>query len=320
MKTLTTHQLSSGDMIADRRVDYARMLAETGDYAAAADLIRQALHLVPDWPAGWFHFGDYSERAGDREKAIEAYRKVLELSPDDMFGAWLKLSYLGALDGIAQPASLYVEHLFDDYADKFDVSLVEKLDYHVPEQLAALIRAQKPAGHRFRKVVDLGCGTGLFAEAFSGSFEQMEGCDISRKMLLKAKHKGLYSKLFKVDLALPPEKSGLFGADLPDHRADLVTATDVLIYLGDLRSTFQNVVQVIGAKGLFAFSAEGTEEATGVHLGASLRFAHSESYLRGICGDFGFDILATEHTIIRMDAGKPVPGYLVLCEAGNTRP
>ena len=314
---MTTHQLSSGDMIADRRTDYARMLAENGDFAAASDLLRQALEIVPAWPAGWFQLGDYSERAGDYETAVAAYRTVLELSPDDMFGAWLKLSYLGAFAGIPQPASLYVEHLFDDYADKFDVSLVEKLGYHVPEQLAALIRSQKPPGYRFQHVVDLGCGTGLFAEAFEGSFEQMEGCDISRNMILKAESKGLYSKLIKVDLALPPERSGLFGADLPDHRADLVTATDVLIYLGDLRTTFQNVVQVIAPKGLFAFSAEGTDEETGVHLGASLRFAHSEAYLRGICGDFGFDIIATRNTIIRMDAGNPVPGYLVVCEAGE---
>jgi len=314
---VTTHQLSSGDMIADRRANYARMLAETGDFAAASDLVRQALELVPTWPAGWFQLGDYSEKAGDYAAAVAAYRTVLDLSPNDMFGAWLKLSYLGAFAGIPRPASLYVEHLFDDYADKFDVSLVDKLEYHVPEQIAALIRSQKPADHRFRHVVDLGCGTGLFAEAFEGSFEQMEGCDISRNMILKAESKGLYSRLFKVDLALPPERSGLFGDDLPSHRADLVTATDVLIYLGDLRSTFQNVVQVMAPKGLFAFSAEGTEEETGVHLGESLRFAHSEAYLRSLCHDFGFDIIAMQYTTIRLDAGKPVPGYLVVCCAGN---
>ena len=317
MKTLTTHQLSSGDMIADRRIDYARMLAEAGDFAAASDLARQALDIVPGWTAGWFQLGDFAERAGDLDTAILAYRRVLDLSPDDMFGAWLKLSYLGAFDGIAQPASLYVEHLFDDYADKFDVSLVEKLDYHVPEQMAALIRSLYPATHRFANVVDLGCGTGLFAEAFAGSYDQIEGCDISGNMLLKAEHKGLYSKLLKVDLALPPLESGLFDEGMPIHRADLVTATDVFIYLGDLRMTFQNVIQVIVPNGLFAFSVERTDEKTGVRLGASLRFAHSESYLRGICADFGLDIIATEHTIIRMDAGKSVPGYLVLCQANK---
>ena len=315
---MTTHQLSSGDMIADRRADYARMLADSSDFEAAADLVRQALEIVPDWPAGWFQLGGHLERAGDVKAAIAAYRKVLELSPADIFGASLRLSFLGAINRIAEPASVYVEHLFDDYADRFDNSLVDKLGYHVPEQIAELIRAQKPVGHRFTNVADLGCGTGLFAEAFLGSFIRIEGCDISRNMLQKAANKGRYASLYKVDLALTPERSGLFGKDLPAHRADLVTATDVLIYLGDLKTTFQNVKKVIAAEGLFAFSVERTDETSGVHLGESLRFAHSEPYLRDICREFAFEIIATKHTTIRMDAGRPVPGYLMLCQVSDT--
>jgi len=46
-------QFSSGDVIADRRADYARMLAESGDPAAAAELMEQALELAPAWAAGW---------------------------------------------------------------------------------------------------------------------------------------------------------------------------------------------------------------------------------------------------------------------------
>ncbi len=35
---MTRNQFSSGDVIADRRADYARMLMEAGDHAAAAEL------------------------------------------------------------------------------------------------------------------------------------------------------------------------------------------------------------------------------------------------------------------------------------------
>ncbi len=45
------HQLSSGDVIADRRADYARMLEEGGEPEAAAELMEQALELVPAWAA-----------------------------------------------------------------------------------------------------------------------------------------------------------------------------------------------------------------------------------------------------------------------------
>ena len=39
--------LSSGDMIADRRFDFARDLQLKGDLAAAADLLLQAIDLAP---------------------------------------------------------------------------------------------------------------------------------------------------------------------------------------------------------------------------------------------------------------------------------
>jgi len=37
---------TSGDALADRRFEFARQFAERGDYAAAADLIRQAIDLA----------------------------------------------------------------------------------------------------------------------------------------------------------------------------------------------------------------------------------------------------------------------------------
>ncbi len=61
---MTRKQFSSGDVIADRRADYARMLMEAGDHAAAAELWEQALELAPDWAAGWFRLGEAAEKAG----------------------------------------------------------------------------------------------------------------------------------------------------------------------------------------------------------------------------------------------------------------
>src|SRR5690349_12865017 len=152
------HQLSSGDGIADRRADYARMLEEGCEPEAAAELMDHALELVAAWAAGWDRLATYLERAGRGEPAVEAYRKTLALGPDDIFGAALKLALLG--DGAVpdRPPSRYVERLFDDYADRFESALVEKLDYNVPQQLAALIAS---TGRRYEHAVDLGCGTGL---------------------------------------------------------------------------------------------------------------------------------------------------------------
>ena len=40
-------QLTSGDMIADRRAEYAEMMFDAGDAAAAAEIYGQALEMAP---------------------------------------------------------------------------------------------------------------------------------------------------------------------------------------------------------------------------------------------------------------------------------
>src|ERR1700754_4633071 len=91
-------QLSSGDVTADRRADYAKMLDESGDPSAAAELIEQALELAPAWAAGWHQLGTYREKAKAPAGTAAAFENVLALDPDDIFGARLKLAVLGATE------------------------------------------------------------------------------------------------------------------------------------------------------------------------------------------------------------------------------
>ena len=111
---MASNQFSSGDVIADRRADYARMLSESGDHAAAAELMVQALELAPAWAAGWSRLGEYHEKSGADQDAISAYEKMAELDDEGLFAAELKLAVLGAVETPDQPPSRYVEGLFDD--------------------------------------------------------------------------------------------------------------------------------------------------------------------------------------------------------------
>src|SRR4051794_36790591 len=153
---------SSGDLIADRRADYAEMLFGSGDHAAAAELMLGALELVPGWTLGWFRLGEMHEAAGSLDAAAEAWRTTLKLDPDDQAGAGLKLQLIGRAPPSSGPPSAFVEALFDQYAGTFDQSLVEKLGYRVPELLFDAIMASGRS--RFSHAVDLGCGTGLMGE------------------------------------------------------------------------------------------------------------------------------------------------------------
>ncbi|MBP1885844.1 putative TPR repeat methyltransferase [Ensifer mexicanus] len=308
--SMTLNQLSSGDLIADRRADYAKMLAEAGEPQSAAELMAQALERAPDWAAGWFRLADYEEKSGRKEAAIEALRNTLRLTPEDIFGAGLKLALLGAAETPEQPPSVYIERLFDDYAERFDKALIEKLDYSVPEKLAALIdRATN--GRRFHHVTDLGCGTGLFGERIRHRCDYLEGFDLSANMLAKAEAKATYDRLAQADLSLAPEESGAFGA-LPPERSDLVSAADVLMYLGNLETVFVIADRLLAHGGLFAFSVEDAATDEGFTLRPSLRYAHSEPYIVGLCAERGFLLIATERTVIRTDAGKPIAGILFL--------
>lgn len=303
-------QFSSGDVIADRRADYARMLAENGEHEAAVELMEQALELVPDWPAGLVRLADYAEKVNLAEKAVPALRRVLALDPEDIFGARLKLALLGAEEVPDQPPSRYVEALFDDYADRFDTALVERLDYTVPAKLAGLIADHQDKG--FDTAVDLGCGTGLFGVEIRHRVIRLEGFDLSVNMLAKAEEKGLYDLLAKADLSLDAAGSGLFGGRLAEGRADLVSAADVLMYLGDLANAFSLAARLSKPGALFAFSVEDAGEGEGYVLAPSLRYAHTEQHVRQRLDENGFETLKLSRTTIRMDGGKPVSGILFL--------
>src|SRR6478672_13384273 len=104
--------LSSGDLMADRRFDFARDLQLKGDLAAAADLLSQATELAPGFASAWFTLGEIRERLGDRDAAIAAFRKAREVDPGDRHGASLRLMLLGAASISAMPQA-YVRALFD---------------------------------------------------------------------------------------------------------------------------------------------------------------------------------------------------------------
>ena len=312
-------QHSSGDILADRRADYARMLAEGGDFSGAAELMEQALEISPDWAAGWYHLAEYAEKAADRKAAAAALGRVLALAPEDPFGATLRLAVLGAADVPAAPPSRYVEQLFDDYAQRFDTALVGKLDYSVPQKLAALVDEGIETRH-FAHVTDLGCGTGLFGERIRERAAFLEGFDLSANMLAKAREKRVYDRLAQADLSLAPEDSGVFDPAHAVERADLASAADVLMYLGNLAPVFVIAARLVAAGGHFAFSVEDAEAEEAYVLRPSLRYAHGEGYVRECAQEAGFTVLESRQTVIRTDAGAPVTGRLYLARRRGPTP
>ena len=189
--------LSSGDMIADRRFDFARDLQMKGDLAAAADLLLQATELAPGFASAWFTLGEIREQLGERDAAIAAFRKAQDADPEDRHGASLRLMLLGA-DKLSDMPPAYVRALFDQYAPKFEAALVDDLGYRGPSLLFKAVLSVRAAIRKpafFKRAIDLGCGTGLAAGAFAREVDAFIGLDLSPRMIEKARLTGLYARL-----------------------------------------------------------------------------------------------------------------------------
>jgi predicted TPR repeat methyltransferase len=305
---------SSGDLIADRRVSYARGLFEAGDLLAAAEVMDQVMELVPLWAPGWDLLGSYRERAGDICGAIAAWRHLEALDDAEVFGARLKLAAHGAERADAGTAVSYVEALFDQYAPKFEAALLQKLAYTVPERLDGLLSDVMAAQGltMLAEAVDLGCGTGLMGERLRQKVSFLEGVDLSAGMLAATANKGIYDRLTKGDLVAFLTD---FGA-----RADVLTAADVFIYCGALEPVLAACHAAMRPGGLLAFSLEAHAGPEPVFLRPSLRYAHGVESTRRALTVAGFEILRFEQAALRMDRGEPIEGMLIVVQKSDTAP
>jgi predicted TPR repeat methyltransferase len=298
--------LSSGDLVADRRFDFARDLQLKGDLVAAADLLLQATELAPGFASAWFTLGQIREQLGEREAAIAAFRRARETDPEDRHGARLRLMLRGAEQLAGMPPA-YVRALFDQYAPKFESALVDDLGYRGPDLLFKAVLATRAAIRKpafFKGAFDLGCGTGLAAAAFAKNVDHFTGIDLSPRMIEKARLTGLYAELEVADMLL-----GLRSK--PDASADLVLAADAMIYLADLVPLLREVTRVLAPGGLLAFTLE-THGGDGVILGEGLRYAHDTEYVRKSIGDAGLALSRLEALSARNEDHTPVPGLVVV--------
>jgi predicted TPR repeat methyltransferase len=297
---------SSGDLIADRRFEFARDLLLKGDLAAAAELLEQATELAPKFASGWFTLGEIRQRLGQRAPAIAAFQEARAADPEDRHGAAVWLMRLGA-EQLSEMPKGYVRTLFDQYAPRFEAALLGDLNYSAPQLLfkavlAARLVAKKPAF--FKRGIDLGCGTGLGAAAFARGVDHFIGIDLSPKMIEQARATGLYAVLEVDDMI-----EGLRNKS--DASAELVLAADALVYVGDLSPVLTQVRRVLTPQGLMAFTLE-THGEDGVVMGAGLRYSHGADNVRRAIEAAGLTTVKLEQASPRTEDNEPVRGLVVV--------
>lgn len=249
------------------------------------------------------------EKAGDIDAAVEAYEEVLAIDPEDHGGAAVRVAAMGRGETPPKAPDAYVETLFDQQAEAFEDILVEQLGYAVPMIVRQRLQALELGS--FKRMLDLGCGTGLTGEALRDMAADMTGIDLSENMVEIAHEKDLYETLYVAEVED-------FLEDNDDEPFDLITATDVLPYLGALEPLFFGAAENMVEGGIFVFSSETLPDEVlagrAYMVGPHQRFAHSEAYIRERLASTGFDVVEVTDINVRMQEGHPTPGHLVIAK------
>ncbi|MCA9729859.1 MAG: tetratricopeptide repeat protein [Candidatus Eisenbacteria bacterium] len=279
-----------------------RLLHRIGETEEAEASYRRAVELDPTKPNAWNNLGNVRKELGRFEDAADCYETALRLGLDRPALHHLVTALRGR--SLAKAEASYVRELFDAYAPRFDEDLVEKLGYRVPEDLAALIREVHP--DRFASALDLGCGTGLLGRLLRERCTRLTGVDLSAGMLERAALSGVHDSLVEADVVAFLEQT--------EQVFDLVAATDVLIYVGDLEPLFRALRPRVAPGGLIALSTESLEEGT-FALRPSGRFAHHRTYVTDLARGHGFVLAAVREAPCRRERGEILAGELFLFAA-----
>ncbi|EDP65938.1 hypothetical protein BAL199_03899 [alpha proteobacterium BAL199] len=317
---------------ADGHSNLGVVVKADGQMALAVKHFRRAIEIDPSLGEAWNNLGNALQELGETEGAVEAYltaadclpdndtvhynvgllligvgcrddalihlRRALELDPDREDAAHL----VAALEGkttVTAPRS-YVRQLFDFYAARFDAHLVGDLRYQAHRGVVDLVNVIAGSDRRFALGYDLGCGTGLAGALVRERTGVLIGIDLSERMLLQADSKRIYDTLICADIDAT--------LDTYDAAPDLVLASDVFIYIGELDGTIERIARRMAPGGLFSFSVELAAEGVPWFLRASGRYAHGDRYVSQCLSENGLRLLATRPIIVRHERGEPLDG------------
>jgi predicted TPR repeat methyltransferase len=259
----------------------------------------RAAHEDPTCAPAWTERGSVLRELRHFEEARTCFEKALALGGDPELNGYFLAS---VRDGDAPPTAprSYVERIFDQYAADFQSHVVETLGY---QGFETLLKPLVETAKRYRHVLDLGCGTGLCGPLIAAQADVIDGVDVSGAMLEQARKLGIYRELVQADL-------GEF-LDATALRPDLILAADVFIYVGDLAAVFRSARRILEPGGCLAFTVELAKTGRNIQLLPSLRYAHSEAYVRRLAAEAGFARVRTFEAPLRNEQAAPILGLYV---------
>jgi predicted TPR repeat methyltransferase len=245
------------------------------------------------------------------DAAIKHYKEALRLQPHNKTAAHMIAALSGQTLEEGAPYE-YTRALFDQYAYNYDKHVKDKLQFKVPYLLRDIISPFAQSAQKPWDVLDLGCGTGLCAPLFADIAGKMVGVDVSPNMIEVARQQGGYYKLHVMDIQTYLNKH--------IDAFDLIIASDVFVYFGDLKTVFASCYKTLRAQGYFCFSVEKLtlheqdhdKQHPHYQLRKTGRYAHANDYIQHISESCGFKLLAQHEAILRYQEDNPVNGDIFL--------
>ncbi|NOU00461.1 MAG: tetratricopeptide repeat protein [Gallionella sp.] len=284
-----------------------------GKLDEAVASFRKATSLLSNYAEAYGNLGGALQAQGKLTEALSSFQQQLRITPENIVAQHHIASLVG--NNTERAPAEYVEKVFDAYADKFDLHLVQTLKYDIPEKIVVFVTQHSTPPVEKWRVLDLGCGTGLIGVAFKPYARQLVGVDLSSKMLKKAQQRSLYDRLECLDLL------GMMHNESASSY-EVIIAADVFVYLGKLDEIVGEVKRLLCPGGIFAFSVEelptsqtdvaSKSNTQPYQLGISGRYAHSSAYIKNLAITHGFQAQEMVGTQIRVEGGNPVQGYMVL--------
>jgi predicted TPR repeat methyltransferase len=277
--------------------------AKQNHVAEAIEYYQQVLAIKPDHFPALNNLAVIYLEQKNKLMAQRYFEEALKLKPDNE-SVQYTLSVLKGDQSVAPPKA-YIKDLFNHYADHYDAHLQKGLEYQVPDLLKNAVEKAAKDSKGLLDILDLGCGTGLSGEVFSGKAQSMIGVDLAEKMLDVAREKKCYQELVVADV------EGYLTAC--DKQFDLIISADVFIYIGDLTKIFIEAYRCLQAPGFFAFSIE-LDKQQDYQTQASGRFSHAEKYIKRLAKETGFKIKHFKAVETRKQEKQAVAGAIVVLQ------
>jgi len=292
----------------DAQQNLAAVLIDQGRHAEAGPLFDAIVAQHHDSEMAWLGLANVHRVLSNAPAMLDCLMRAAVLNPANVATQHLLAAARGQTP--QHPDWQYVEDFFDGYASRFEAHLVDHLAYSAPDILTQIVKEHYPNPTQFPRVLDLGCGTGLWGAAVRAVYpgDVLVGVDLSQKMVNAAQARGLYSTVAKAEAEEYLRKG---------HQTfDLIGATDVFIYVGDVAAIFELVAMRLAPGGVFAFTVEPTTDADkGYVLRTTGRYAHTPQYLTRLAARNTLRVVAQKTAPLRKSGASAEDGlYIVLAK------